>query len=719
MSNAYNQNNMNNDTTPPNDQTDSATRPLDPLNTEPAGSIEPQPSHAFDRDFDTDIEEASTPASTPTEAAPTESSSVTEPTPRNEFDRDFDTDLENTDVSEPPIVEPVLPTTIRIDLTFIDPLGQGIKGLNYNIKVGDTPHEGLTDSEGRAAPLDNVEPGVDLEILVKKDNGTWTTKYKGQTACSDMTICAKSPHIKLTVKTEEHQGEAQKPTPPKPAAPKPAEVKPPLPRAGEIPKTAPPSTAPKAISGRNEKGHPVTSFEAVKDWAGRNLVPTWFHDLLYKDYKAARKQEDAKTGADKAKAKPQASASTAAATKGSTPAPATAGITSLDQKPPKAVTELIAIMEEQVGWEWNTLGGSETVVTQLATGKLKVSDIPLKNPSQYRSVCYKSVRVGLKRATLVNDFKNAKEYGSQGGDWLLTQGFINVTKDLPDPRWAAPGDVIVYKWTKETHAKRQAKKDLPIQKLNEKDLKQWEAAHAAWEKQVAALKEKGSTQLPKEPVKPTPRALTPISNFGHIDVRSYDGYLSDFKRQTFPSSTEYDVIGVYRKIYDPLPDIRVRAFLKILREWENHGIPDDAKRYYALYKTGKNQEYFTDMSKHPYEDSGKDAPAGAYQIRLSTYKRLIKKDFGVGPGFSQAQQDRLAVLLIELYTPAKYKTGDILTLVRTGKIAEAIRVLNVDQWASLPGNAQSNKINKTTGKVFTIDEVVSYHKEIMMEMLKK
>lgn len=717
--------NLESNTTLPNDQTDSAARPLAPLDTEPTAiSTEPLPSRAFDRDFDTNIEEATAPATTPADAQPTQVGTESEITPRNEFDRDFDTDIESTEPSpEDTPAEPVLPTSIRIDLSFIDPLGKGIQGLPYNIKVGDTPHEGVTDAQGTAS-LDGVEPLQDLEILIKKDNDTWTSKYKGQTACSDMTICAKSPHIKLSVSTEEHKGEAQKPTPPKPAAPKPAEVKPPLPRAGEMPKAAAPPAAPQATTARNEKGHPVSTFDAVKDWAGRNLVPAWLNNWLYKDYKDARKQEDAKNGADKANkatAKPSGAApaqtsAPSAAKSSSLPAPATTGITSLDQKPPKAVTELIAIMEEQVKWDWTTIfrRGSGGISAQLASGELKISDIVLKNADKSNGYCYMSVRFGLKRAALVKDFEKARGSGSEGGIWLPTQGFIDITKNLPDPRWAAPGDVIVYKWTKEGHARRQAKKDLPIKQLNEKDLKQWEAAHAAWEKQVAALKEKGSTQLPKEPVKPTPRPLPPIKNDGHIDVRSYDGYLSDFKRTTFPSSTDYELIGVYRKIYDPLPDIRVRAFLKVLREWEHHGEHEDKDRYFKLnYTYSRPLKSFTDTSQHPFEqiNDRRDTAAGAYQIKLNTYMGFLRPEYGIEKGFSPIQQDRIAVALIE-----EVEQGKILALIREGKIKEAVNKL-VSKWSSLPSGVDPRK-NKA-GNVVKMDQLLETHRNFMEEILRR
>lgn len=687
-----------------------------------ARTAEPMPSYAFDRDFDTDTEAVATPAPIPADGQPTQVGTESEITPRNEFDRDFDTDLESTEPSpEDTPAEPALPATIRIDLTFIDPLGKGIQGLPYNIKVGDTPHEGVTDAQGTAS-LDGIEPLQDLEILIKKDNGTWATKYKGQTACSDLTICAKSPHIKLSVSTEEHKGEAQKATPPKPAAPNPAEVKPPLPRAGEMPKAAAPPAAPQATTARNEKGHPVSKFDAMTDWAGRAFLPAWGVYSLYKAYKEHRQQEDAKNGADKANkstAKPsgaapaQTSAPTAA-NSSSLPAPATTGITSLDQKPPKAVTELITIMEEQAKWDWTTIfrRGSGGISAQLASGELKISDIAPKNADKPNGYCYMSVRVGLKRATLVKDFEKAGGGGSEGGIWLPTQGFIDITKDLPDPRWAAPGDVIVYKWTKEGHARRQAKKDLPIKQLNEKDLKQWEAAHAAWEKQVAALKEKGSTQLPKEPVKPTPRPLPPIKNDGHIDVRSYDGYLSDFKKKTFPSSTDYELIGVYRKIYDPLPDIRVRAFLKVLREWEHHGEHEDKDRYFKLnYTYSRPLKSFTDTSQHPFEaiEDRKDTAAGAYQIKLKTYIGFLRPEYGIEKGFSPIQQDRIAVALIE-----EVEQGKVLGLIREGKIKEAVNKL-ASKWSSLPSGVDPRK-NKA-GSVVTMDQLLETHRNFMEEIL--
>jgi muramidase (phage lysozyme) len=93
--------------------------------------------------------------------------------------------------------------------------------------------------------------------------------------------------------------------------------------------------------------------------------------------------------------------------------------------------------------------------------------------------------------------------------------------------------------------------------------------------------------------------------------------------------------------------------------------------------------------------------------------------YGIGPGFSPSQQDRLAVARIEgaIKKGSNYQPGDILGLIRKGGIAEAVIALN-KVWTSLPGNKQSRKKDKT-GEDFTVDEVVARHAEFMKEMLKK
>ncbi|MFP3836265.1 hypothetical protein, partial [Chryseobacterium sp. SIMBA_028] len=62
---------------------------------------------------------------------------------------------------------------------------------------------------------------------------------------------------------------------------------------------------------------------------------------------------------------------------------------------------------------------------------------------------------------------------------------------------------------------------------------------------------------------------------GHIDIRTYHYYVSDFKRNYLCFSGGggthfYEVSGIYRKpgYFDPLALARMKAFLKIIRSRE-------------------------------------------------------------------------------------------------------------------------------------------------------
>ena len=666
--------------------------------------------------------------------------------------------------------ENAAPLTIKINLSFIDPLGKGIAELSYRIVLAHKTIEGVTDSKGNAGEIDGVNPMIPMEILIKRDDQSWASKYKGETACADMNICAQSPLIKLTVTPEEHQGEKKKALPTQAGAAKPAIPKPPLPLATQITGIKPPSEI-KPIADRNEQGHPLTSYKAASDWAERNLVPFWAKKL-YDEYKNWRKENDQKEGINKASGNAPANPTQTTGKITSPPHANTNGnsnasnkiseakkpiaqasgpvikVNSLDQAPPQAVTELVAVMEQQSTWQWEEIYKKQKLNTGAIISKLanKVWEPPTgKSAGKPDSRCYPSVKIGLMRANLVREVWG--DIPAKGaGKWLQSQGFTDVTTQVPDARWAAPGDIIVYRYDDNTEAKNIEKYKDAFKKYEEEKqaypnkLKQWEQQHQARQEQQsvldkAALDQKNSKQkkartvLPKEEPRPKEPTEPDAENWGHIDVRTYDGYISDFKTRMLPRAIRLNekqgfvVTGIFRKVYDPLPEIRVKAFLKILREWECHAIADDTKRYFALYreKGMKEQPYFADISKHPYEDADRDRPAGGYQIRLTTYKGLTNPIYGVGTGFSPSQQDRLAIALIENYSNSNLSCaqGDALKYIRTGEIDKAIKILSVNQWASLSGNSQSTKINEATGKIYTVDEVVFRHTEIMKEMLKK
>ncbi|QDL56173.1 hypothetical protein [Rhodoferax aquaticus] len=101
-------------------------------------------------------------------------------------------------------------------------------------------------------------------------------------------------------------------------------------------------------------------------------------------------------------------------------------------------------------------------------------------------------------------------------------GFRDVTSELPDARWAAAGDVIVYAWSDRAWGSRKANKKAPT-----------------------------------------------MPNHGHIDIRSYASYISDFIPESGrPNWTDYTNIRIYRKVFDPMPTIYIKAFLHCLLDFE-------------------------------------------------------------------------------------------------------------------------------------------------------
>ncbi|TFV99532.1 hypothetical protein E4K72_16245 [Oxalobacteraceae bacterium OM1] len=225
----------------------------------------------------------------------------------------------------------------------------------------------------------------------------------------------------------------------------------------------------------------------------------------------------------------------------------------------------------------------------------------------------------------------------------MQAGFVNVTDQLPDARWAAPGDVIVYS------------------KIGD------------------------------------PNAA------GHIDIRTYDGYVSDFFTHRLPV-TAYRIIGIYRKHFDPLPEKRMRAFLKLLREWECHEQPDDQKRYYMLQKALDGKRTFSTTEAHPY--LGKDkigSFSGAYQIHFDTWSDAIKHG-GMPSTFSPIVQDRIAIWKCEARDNA-------LGSIRLGKIEEAIKKLPAE-WSSLPdGKHPRTEVRQGQRYRYTEADVISSFNE--------
>lgn len=321
----------------------------------------------------------------------------------------------------------------------------------------------------------------------------------------------------------------------------------------------------------------------------------------------------------------------------------------------RKVSELIEFAMEQVKWKHPRSLTSATIIQQMKSGIYKPEKRTGENPgmgyTQSLGLCTKYVKIALWRCGFVKsdgDFAPGTSLARELGPALERAGFSNVTKKIPDARWAAPGDIIVY------------------ERLGD------------------------------------PNAA------GHVDIRSYDGYISDFYENYLPV-TGFRVTGIYRKYYDPTPTARTKSFLKIIRSREAETVflaqGDDAA-YKAMPLSARMGLVFSDFSKHPFLEESKapSTASGAYGITLASWRRTVDRKVNQkpwvpvedeGPLFSPKVQDRIALALMELHPGVGFgRNGGrtALGVLRNGDIEEATRLLATVkpyQWPSLPGGTQS------------------------------
>jgi muramidase (phage lysozyme) len=312
----------------------------------------------------------------------------------------------------------------------------------------------------------------------------------------------------------------------------------------------------------------------------------------------------------------------------------------------KKVEALLEFAREQTEYDYKASGeGTAAVLASMGKGTFKHEK---KEKGNWISLglCYTYVKVALSRCKIIDGLLDGVS-ASKAGPSLIAKGFKDVTAEVPDGRWAAAGDMIVYEWTDST-----------------------------WE-----IRKKKDSNTP---------------NHGHIDIRDYEFYISDFipkfeprKYLGRPSWSHYQNIRIYRKVFDLLPTQRIRAFLRCIREFECQAEHDDAKRYQMLNypPPGNSGGRFSGYATHPWDGftpPGKphSTAAGAYQILQGTWKEVF--DNGLielkGDRFSPAVQDRIAVMKLE--------DRAALHLVRTGRIQEAISKLT-SEWTSLPGGKEN------------------------------
>lgn len=331
---------------------------------------------------------------------------------------------------------------------------------------------------------------------------------------------------------------------------------------------------------------------------------------------------------------------------------------------------LVAFMEHQATLDYRVLAPitSDEIIVKMRK-KTFVEPVGKKS-QQFTKWCAKYVKVGLWYAgygPATQSIGSGVQLARQMGPELIKAGFKEVALakvkihagqqiiEQPDITFALPGDVIVYQ----------------------------------------------KTAAPNEA--------------GHIDVRTYHGFISDFvwpARNGFPDVRKYTVIGVYRKYSDTLAEARVKAFLRIIREHEAKGFKDP---YYALRFDPSNRANpfvtFDDMTKHPFALSGVDTPAGAYQIKWKTFKFGIDAT-GWPTSFMPIDQDRMAIYLLQGRRAGKSTVFPIRTslgFIMEGKVEQAINDTHLyNEWACLPGGGKQSQISMNEVKLKFEDYTMEY-----------
>jgi muramidase (phage lysozyme) len=309
--------------------------------------------------------------------------------------------------------------------------------------------------------------------------------------------------------------------------------------------------------------------------------------------------------------------------------------------PPQASTDherlkrLFDFADKQATWRYPQHTSADAYIKQMMAKTFVPPESKIREGYQNSAEqCNKYVKIALwyagygpAAAPIGSGIVPAREMGPH----LLQAGFKDVTATLPDGRWAWPGDVIVY-------------------------------------------------ENKKKP-----------DSAGHIDIRTYEGYISDFFGTYLPISKSR-VTGIYRKYSDPLPAKRMRAFLMVIASREAKTI-FLADGYEEAFRTlpatvGHPRDKFDSFDTHPFAGTGaKLGASGAYGITLPTWTGYSKKFLELDSDknlFSPTIQDRIAVAIME-------QTDNSLALVRSGEIEKAASILaKRRQWTSLPSGGESN-----------------------------
>ena len=496
--------------------------------------------------------------------------------------------------------EPAEPAT-ALDLIVVDSAGRFISGLPLRVmRYGDSGKvlvvEASTNGKGAIPSITTLPVGTRFEVQIKNDRGIYMMGAIGTVQSQQMTGNLMLPHQRFEFATYSHDG---------------------APGTAEKAKQSTASKHTQQADGkvdvaRNATDVPSVALNRTEQGNPKGIVSSGNINMLGQNRM-------------------------------------TASNPTLGLEAPEKVKALIDFGMEQLTWVHPSTLVSQTIIEQMKRSTYTHESRP-KALGYAKSIgrCAKYVKIALWKAGYIpsdSDFDPGTSSASRLGPGLLRAGFADVTASLPDARWAAPGDIIVYR------------------KIGAPDAD------------------------------------------GHIDIRTYDGYLSDFWDSYLPVS-KFEVTGIYRKYHDPLPEKRMRAFLKVIRSREAETLfvnSGDAASYTALPMPKKGPPpTFSDFKQHPFDGTNSTwTPAGGYGITVKTWRSMLQW-VSVAPGkdrFSPEVQDRMAIAIMELhpgqgYGSAGWQTTDptSLALIRQGKVHEAATQLatrHVIQWPSLPGGSQT------------------------------
>lgn len=639
-------------------------------------------------------------------------------------------------------------------IEFVDFGFAPIEGLQYKLVANGRDIRGMTNATCNKASITDLPSWSEVEIWVFREhtrdfkNIGSVYAYPGQ---ASFTIV--SPKLKFEVPTEVHAGDpgdAEENLPPIPAkvpekeettkALSPATASPDKPsQASQVTAPGKPQTAEKqpprrAISpGRDTKGNPqATVQDSGVDWLKRKILAV-FNFWSWRDFQAPT----AKPSTDlspKEKAKDRSSTATTQNRKSSSTtttanAPPAQGHPkinplasrtaaspsgSLSDTELEKLRALITFVENQALLDYSSYrgAGGTTVNILKEYARTRAPTFPSKDASKPLGLCQAYVKVALFKAGYTNGPGWEQQAKFSGRDWLK-YGFTEVSNALPQVEITyeavtAPEDQK--KLADHTRKTSDLKKLIGARKKQNNPMSAEEITAA--EKAIPAMPAKQRVKyvqpdlmytLPGDVIvyeQVDPAESDPA---GHVDIRTYHGFMSDFVWHTFPSlggpakqSKRYRVSGVYRKVSDTMAIVRIRAFLRILREHEAKGFKDP---YHALrYDPSAKPPHvtFPDHNSHPYAAGNQNKPAGAYQIKLETWKMVTRNTIGWPDHFSPDMQDRIAMFLLQQrpYGTTQHPRRSALGYIMEGQIEDAINKTGLwNEWSCLPGGGRESQID--------------------------